>query len=70
VVVIDMWKPYYDMAQAYFKNAIIVIDRFHYIRQVAWFLTRLEGKNNRDFLQTEESILNGAKSFLWLDFAA
>jgi len=32
----DMWQPYIDLAKTYFKNAVIVIDRFHYVRQVMW----------------------------------
>lgn len=32
----DMWQPYIDLAKTYFKNAIIVIDKFHYIRHAMW----------------------------------
>ncbi|MCX7695400.1 MAG: transposase, partial [Caloramator sp.] len=28
----DMWQPYINLAKTYFKNAVIVIDKFHYIR--------------------------------------
>lgn len=31
-VVIDLWKPYKDLATTYFPNAIVVADRFHFIR--------------------------------------
>ena len=31
-VVIDLWKPYKDLATTYFPNAKIVADRFHYVR--------------------------------------
>lgn len=34
--VCDMWQPYVDMAQIYFPNAKIIIDKYHFIRQVAW----------------------------------
>ena len=32
--VMDMWRPYKDIAETYFKNATIVIDKYHFIRQV------------------------------------
>lgn len=31
-VVIDLWKPYKDLATTYFPNAKIVADRFHFVR--------------------------------------
>ena len=31
-VVIDLWKPYKDLATTYFPNSIVVADRFHFIR--------------------------------------
>ncbi len=31
-VVIDLWKPYKDLAATYFPNAIIVADKFHFVR--------------------------------------
>ena len=34
--VCDMWQPYVDVAQIYFSNAKIIIDKYHFIRQVGW----------------------------------
>lgn len=34
--VCDMWKPYTELAQTFFPNATIVIDKYHFIRQVTW----------------------------------
>ena len=31
-VVIDLWKPYQDLAKTYFPNALIVADKFHFVR--------------------------------------
>lgn len=31
-VVIDLWKPYQDLAKTYFPNAKIVADKFHFVR--------------------------------------
>lgn len=32
----DMYKPYAEIAEAYFPNAIYVIDKYHWIRQAVW----------------------------------
>ena len=34
----DMNKTFIDMAKAYFPNAKIVVDRYHFMRQVYWAL--------------------------------
>ena len=37
----DMWEQYVDLARIYFPNATIVIDRYHFIRQVSWAIERV-----------------------------
>lgn len=32
----DMWQPYVDLAHTYFPNAKVIIDKYHFIRQVTW----------------------------------
>lgn len=32
----DMWQPYVELARIYFPNAKIIIDKYHFIRQVTW----------------------------------
>ena len=32
--VCDMWRPYTELAAAFFPNASIMIDKYHFIRQV------------------------------------
>jgi transposase len=39
--VCDMWEPYVDLAKAYFPNAIIVIDKYHFIRYVTWAIEKV-----------------------------
>lgn len=34
--VCDMWQPYIDLAYTYFPNAEVIIDKYHFIRQVTW----------------------------------
>jgi transposase len=37
-IVIDMWRVYYSVLQKIFPHAIIIIDRFHFVRQAVWGL--------------------------------
>jgi transposase len=39
--VMDMWEPYKNLAKHFFPNATIVIDKYHYVRQVYWALDRV-----------------------------
>ncbi|NLZ52909.1 MAG: ISL3 family transposase [Thermoanaerobacteraceae bacterium] len=39
--VCDMWQPYVDLAKAYFPNATIIIDKYHFIRQVTWAIEKV-----------------------------
>ena len=32
----DMWRPYASAASAWFPNAMQIIDKYHWIRQVGW----------------------------------
>lgn len=34
--VCDMWKPYTEIAKLLFPNATIIIDKYHFIRQITW----------------------------------
>ena len=31
-----MWRPYTELAQTFFPNATIIVDKYHFIRQVTW----------------------------------
>jgi transposase len=37
----DMWKPYIDIAKSFFPNAIVIIDKYHFIRQVTWAIEKV-----------------------------
>ena len=39
--VCDMWKPYVELARIYFPNADIIIDKYHFIRQVTWAIEKV-----------------------------
>lgn len=37
----DMWQPYVDLAKTFFPNAKIIIDKYHFIRQVTWAIEKV-----------------------------
>ena len=67
----DMWKPYTDLSAIYFKNAVPLIDKYHYIRQIIWAFERIRkkiqkqyGKDNRLLFKHSKRILTMRKSKL------
>ena len=60
----DMWRTYADIADAWFKNATQVIDKYHWIRQVVWAFEKIrkEEQNNlspelRKYFKRSKSLL-------------
>lgn len=43
----DMWKPYVDLAKAYFPNATVIIDKYHFIRYVTWAIENVRKRLQR-----------------------
>ena len=51
----DMWQPYVDLATAFFPNATIITDKYHFMRQVTW-ATKNVSKRLQKTLQTKPTI--------------
>lgn len=49
IFVSDMYKPYIDVAKICFPNAKIVIDKYHYTRQVYWAVDRVRKRIQKSF---------------------
>ncbi len=49
VFIPDMWKPYAEIADTYFKNAKFVVDKYHWIRQVFWAFDRVRKDIQKQF---------------------
>lgn len=47
-IVIDMWFTYYTVLRQIFPNAIIIIDRFHFIRQAVWSLENVRKRIQKE----------------------
>lgn len=42
-----MWRAYTELAQTYFSNAKIIIDKYHFIRQVTWAIENVRNQIQR-----------------------
>lgn len=45
----DMYKPYREISETYFKNAIIITDKYHCIRQAVWSMERVRKRIQKLF---------------------
>lgn len=59
-IVIDMWKPYRDL-RIYFPNARIIIDRFHYDRQVFWALDNIRKRIQKNYPKEKRKLFKHSK---------
>ena len=67
----DMWNPYTNMATTYLPEAMQVIDKYHFIRQIIWAFERVRkseqkryGKENRLLFKNSKRILTKRASKL------
>lgn len=63
-VVIDLWKPYKDLAQTYFPNAIIVADKFHFIRYATEAVDDIRKKVQDRLPQAERKYFKHSRKLL------
>jgi len=62
--VMDMWKPYKQIAETYFKDATIVIDKYHFIRQVIWAFDRVRKEEQKKFLDSRRKYFKRSRFLL------
>jgi transposase len=62
--VMDMWKPYKEIAETFFKNATIVIDKYHFIRQVLWAFERVRKVEQKKFIKERRLYFKRSKKLL------
>lgn len=60
----DMWNPYRDLATSFFKTAIQVIDKYHWIRQVVWAFENVRKEEQKKFTKTHRISFKRSKSLL------
>ena len=45
----DMWQPYSDIASAFFKNSVQIVDRYHFIRQMVWAFEKVRKRIQKQY---------------------
>lgn len=45
----DMWFTYFDIAKNELKNAVFIVDKFHFVRQVIWALDATRKEEQKKF---------------------
>lgn len=60
----DMWRTYADIAQTYFKEAVYIIDKYHYIRQVIWAFEAIRKEEQKNFSKTRRIYFKHSRTLL------
>ena len=60
----DMWRTYADIADAWFKNATQVIDKYHWIRQVVWAFEKIRKEEQNKLSPELRKYFKRSKSLL------
>ena len=59
-----MWRTYYDTAGTWFKNAIRIVDKYHWIRQVIWAFENVRKEEQKKFSKTHRRYFKNSKKLL------
>lgn len=60
----DMWRPFTDIARAYFPNAKIVIDRYHFVRQATWAIENVRKRVQKTMLVSHRRYFKRSRSLI------
>lgn len=60
----DMYKPYAEIAATYFPDAIYVIDRYHWIRQMTWAFEAIRKEVQKRFSKQHRIYFKHSKGLL------
>ena len=67
-VVMDMWESYYDVCKTLFPNAKIIVDKYHYVRQVYWALDRVRRRIQKGFYKHKRIYFKRSKKLLFAPY--
>jgi len=62
--VCDMWKPYADLARTFFPNASIVVDKYHFIRQVSWAIENVRKRIQKTMIPALRKYFKRSRSLI------
>jgi len=66
--VMDMWNDYKDISWL-FPNAKVVVDKYHYVRQVYWALDKVRKKIQQRFPKDKRLHFKHCKKMLWKEYS-
>ena len=63
-VVMDMWKPYYELTKIMFPNAKIVIDKYRYVRQIFWAIENVRKRIQKQLYKQYRITMKRSKKLI------
>lgn len=60
----DMWKPYHELAQAFFKSATYLVDKYHYVRQIIWAFEKTRKRTQKKYGKEHRLMFKNSKRIL------
>lgn len=65
----DMYKPYREISETYFKNAAIITDKYHWIRQAVWPMEKVRKRIQKLFSKQYRIYFNHSRKQLLAHYA-
>lgn len=62
--VCDMWLPYADLARSFFPNATIIVDKYHFIRQISWAIENVRKRVQQKMLPSLRKYFKRSKRLI------
>lgn len=60
----DMWKPYAELADIFFKKSVYLVDKYHYVRQIIWAFERTRKRIQKKYGKTHRLMFKNSKRIL------
>lgn len=60
----DMYKPYKELSEVWFKKATIITDKYHWIRQTMWSIDNVRKRIQKQFLKDYRIYFKHSKKLL------
>lgn len=62
--VCDMWAPYAELAKIFFPNASIIVDKYHFIRQISWAVENVRKRIQKKMLPSLRKYFKRSKRLI------
>jgi transposase len=59
-----MWETYKDVSSTFFKNAVFIVDKYHYIRQVFWAFEAIRKEEQKKYCKENRLLFKRSKRLL------